>query len=88
MIKTSKEEQYLNNIQKIVNGGTPNNRDTLLKVFKSQNINNNQKISQSEKTIREKVDKREKYDIDVITGGALTKDVLPELLLFPPIIGE
>ena len=38
--------------------------------------------------MREKVDKREKYDIDVIPGGALTKDVLPELLLFPPIFGE
>ena len=86
--KTSKEEQYLNNIQKILNGGIPNNRDTVFKVFKSQKINNNQKISASEKTIREKVINREKYDIDVIPGGALTKDVLPELLLFPPIIGE
>ena len=86
--KTSKEEQYLNNIQKILNGGIPNNRDTVFKVFKSQKINNNQKISASEKTIREKVSNREKYDIDVIPGGALTKDVLPALLLFPPIIGE
>jgi len=86
--KTSKEEQYLNNIQKILNGGIPNNRDTVFKVFKSQKINNNQKLSASEKTIREKVSNREKYDIDVIPGGALTKDVLPELLLFPPIIGE
>ena len=86
--KTSKEEQYLNNIQKILNGGIPNNRDTVFKVFKSQKINNNKKISASEKTIREKVSNREKYDIDVIPGGALTKDVLPELLLFPPIIGE
>ena len=86
--KTSKEEQYLNNIQKILNGGIPNNRDTVFKVFKSQKINNNQKISASEKTIREKVSNREKYDIDLIPGGALTKDVLPELLLFPPIIGE
>ena len=86
--KTSKEEQYLNNIQKILNGGIPNNRDTVFKVFKSQKINNNQKLSASEKTLREKVSNREKYDIDVIPGGALTKDVLPELLLFPPIIGE
>ena len=86
--KTSKEEQYLNNIQKILNGGIPNNRDTVFKVFKSQKINNNKKISASEKTIREKVSNREKYDIDVIPGGALTKDVLPELLLFAPIIGE
>lgn len=88
VIKTAKEEQYLNNIQKILNGGVPNNRDTLIKVFKSQNINNDQVISKSEKTIREKVNNREKYEIDVISGGALTKDVLPELLLFPPITGE
>lgn len=86
--KTSKEEQYLNNFRKIINGGVPNNRDTIIQEFKSQNINNQQKLSSSEKTIREKVNNREKYDIDVIHGGALTKDVLPELLLFPPIIGE
>ena len=38
--------------------------------------------------MRDKVNKREKYDIDVIPGGALKKDVLPEILLFPPIVGE
>ena len=86
--KTAKEEQYLNNIKKILNGGTPNNRDTIIKNFKSQNINNDQVISQSEKRIREKVNKREKYEIDVVDKGLITKDVLPELLLFPPIIGE
>jgi len=88
VIKTANEEQYLNNIQKILNGGVPNNRDTLIKIFKSQNKNNSQFISKSEKTIREKVNKREKYDIDVIAGSVTTKNVLPELLLFPPIIGE
>ena len=88
IIKTNKEEQYITNIQKILNGDTPVDRDTSNKVFKSQNINTTNELSFSEKTIREKVDKREKYDIDVIPGGALTKDVLPELLLFPPLVGE
>jgi murein DD-endopeptidase MepM/ murein hydrolase activator NlpD len=88
IIKTNKEEQYITNIQKILNGDTPIDRDSSEKVFKSQNINTSNELSFSEKTIREKVDKREKYDIDVIPGGALTKDVLPELLLFPPLVGE
>ena len=78
----------MTNFQKIVNGDTPIDRDSSEKVFKSQNINTTNELSFSEKTIREKVDKREKYDIDVIPGGALTKDVLPELLLFPPLVGE
>ena len=86
--KTNKEEQYIANIQKILNGDIPIDRDSSNRVFKSQNINTKNELSFSEKTIREKVDKREKYDIDVIPGGALTKDVLPELLLFPPIVGE
>jgi murein DD-endopeptidase MepM/ murein hydrolase activator NlpD len=88
IIKISKEEQYITNFQKIVKGDMPINRDSSGKVFKSQNINTTNELSFSEKTIREKVDKREKYDIDVIPGGALTKDVLPELLLFPPLAGE
>tara|TARA_B100000965_G_C19499774_1_gene716903 strand:+ start:178 stop:1077 length:900 start_codon:yes stop_codon:yes gene_type:complete len=88
IIKTNKEEQYITNIQKILNGDMPVDRDTFNEVFKSQNINTTNELSFSEKTIREKVDKREKYDIDVIPGGALTKDVLPELLLFPPLVGE
>ena len=45
-------------------------------------------ISPSEKSIREKVQNREKFDIDVIPGGALKSEVLPQLLLFPPIKGE
>ena len=88
IVKTNKEERYINNIQKILNGDTPIDRESSAKVFKSQSIDAKNEVSNSEKTIREKVDKREKYDIDVIPGGALTKDVLPELLLFPPIIGE
>ena len=88
IVKTNKEERYINNIQKILNGDTPIDRESSAKVFKSQSIDTKNEVSNSEKTIREKVDKREKYDIDVIPGGALTKDVLPELLLFPPIIGE
>ena len=31
---------------------------------------------------------REKFDIDVIPGVALKSEVLPQLLLFPPIKGE
>ena len=88
IIKINKEEQYMTNFQKIVNGDTPIDRNNFEKVFKSQNIDTTNELSISEKTIREKVDKREKYDIDVIPGGALTKDVLPELLLFPPLVGE
>jgi len=88
IIKINKEEQYITNFQKIVKGDTPIVRDNSNNVFKSQNINTTNELSFSEKTIREKVDKREKYDIDVIPGGALTKDVLPELLLFPPLVGE
>lgn len=88
IVKTNKEERYIYNIQKILNGDTPIDRESSAKVFKSQSIDTKNEVSTSEKTIREKVDKREKYDIDVIPGGALTKDVLPELLLFPPIIGE
>ena len=38
--------------------------------------------------MREKVQNREKFDIDIIPGGALKSEVLPELLLFPPIKGE
>jgi murein DD-endopeptidase MepM/ murein hydrolase activator NlpD len=88
IIKINKEEQYITNFQKIVKGDTPIDRNNFDKVFKSQNINTTNELSISEKTIREKVKKREKYEIDIIPGGALTKDVLPELLLFPPLVGE
>ena len=88
IIKINKEEQYMTNFQKIVNGDTPIDRNNFEKVFKSQNIDTTNELSISEKTIREKVNNREKYEIDIIPGGALTKDVLPELLLFPPLVGE
>jgi len=88
IVKTEKEEQYINNIQKILRGDSPNSRDTIFREFKPRKANSENVLSVSEKTIREKVNKREKYDIDVIPGGALKKDVLPEILLFPPIIGE
>ena len=88
IIKINKEEQYITNFQKIVKGDTPIDRNNFDKVFKSQKINTKNELSISEKTIREKVNKREKYEIDIIPGGALTKDVLPELLLFPPLVGE
>jgi hypothetical protein len=73
IIKTNKEEQYITNIQKILNGDTPIDRDSSEKVFKSQNINSTNELSFSEKTIREKVDKREKYDIDVIPWWCTNK---------------
>ena len=88
IVKTEKEEQYINNIQKILRGDSPNSRDTIFREFKPRKVNSENVLSVSEKTIREKVNKREKYDIDIIPGGALKKDVLPEILLFPPIIGE
>lgn len=88
IVKTEKEEQYINNIQKILRGDSPNSRDTIFREFKPRKANSENVLSVSEKTIREKVNKREKYDIDIIPGGALKKDVLPEILLFPPIIGE
>ena len=88
IVKTEKEEQYINNIQKILRGDSPNSRDTIFRDFKPKKANSENVLSVSEKTMREKVNKREKYDIDVIPGGALKKDVLPEILLFPPIVGE
>lgn len=88
IVKTKKEEQYINNIQKILRGDSPTSRDTIFRDFKPKKANSENVLSVSEKTMREKVNKREKYDIDVIPGGALKKDVLPEILLFPPIVGE
>ena len=88
IVKTEKEEQYINNIQKILRGDSPNSRDTIFREFKPKKANSENVLSVSEKNMREKVNKREKYDIDLIPGGALKKDVLPEILLFPPIVGE
>ncbi len=89
IIKTEKEEKYLNNVQQILNGTVPSNdQDTSLEKFKSVKSNQKDEISSSEKSLREKVTNREKYDLDIIPGGSLKSEVLPELLLFPPINGE
>jgi len=87
--KTKKEEKYLINVQQILSGDIPiDEQDTNWKQFKPVNSEEKNKLSNSEKSIREKVDNREKFDVDIIPGGALKNEVLPELLLFPPITGE
>ncbi len=87
--KTEKEKSYINNVMQILNGSIPiNEKDTSWKKIKPSTNSNTNKISSSEKSMREKVQNREKFDIDVIPGGALKSEVLPELLLFPPIKGE
>ena len=87
--KTEKEKSYINNVMQILNGSIPiNEKDTSWKKIKPSTNSNNNEISSSEKSMREKVQNREKFDIDVIPGGALKSEVLPELLLFPPIKGE
>tara|TARA_B100001093_G_scaffold473775_1_gene497957 strand:+ start:1900 stop:2799 length:900 start_codon:yes stop_codon:yes gene_type:complete len=89
ILKTEKEEKYLNNVQQILNGTVPSgDLDTSLEKFKSVKSKQKDKISTSEKSLREKVTNREKYDLDIIPGGSLKSEVLPELLLFPPINGE
>ena len=87
--KTEKEKSYINNVMQILNGSIPiNEKDTSWKKIKPNANSNANEISSSEKSMREKVQNREKFDIDVIPGGALKSEVLPELLLFPPIKGE
>ena len=87
--KTEKEKSYINNVMQILNGSIPiNEKDTSWKKIKLNANSNTNEISSSEKSMREKVQNREKFDIDVIPGGALKSEVLPELLLFPPIKGE
>ena len=87
--KTKKEEKYQINVQQILSGDIPiDKQDTNWKQFKPVNSEEKNKLSNSEKSIREKVDNREKFDVDIIPGGALKNEVLPELLLFPPITGE
>ena len=89
ILKTKKEEKYLKNVQQILNGTVPSNdQDTSLEKFKSVKSKQKDEISTSEKSLREKVTNREKYDLDIIPGGSLKSEVLPELLLFPPINGE
>lgn len=87
--KTEKEKSYINNVMQILNGSIPiNEKDTSWKKINPSANSNTNEISSSEKSMREKVQNREKFDIDVIPGGALKSEVLPELLLFPPIKGE
>ena len=87
--KTEKEKLYINNVMQILNGSIPiDEKDTSWKKIKTSSNSNTNKISSSEKSMREKVQNREKFDIDIIPGGALKSEVLPELLLFPPIKGE
>jgi len=87
--KTEKEKLYINNVMQILNGSIPiDEKDTSWKKIQASSNSNTNEISSSEKSIREKVQNREKFDIDIIPGGALKSEVLPELLLFPPIKGE
>lgn len=87
--KTEKEKSYIKNVMQILNGNIPiDEKDTSWKKLKPSSNSNTNEISSSEKSMREKVQNREKFDIDVIPGGALKSEVLPELLLFPPIKGE
>ena len=87
--KTEKEKSYINNVMQILNGSIPiNEKDTSWKKINPNANSNTNEISSSERSMREKVQNREKFDIDVIPGGALKSEVLPELLLFPPIKGE
>ena len=87
--KTEKEKLYINNVMQILNGSIPiDEKDTSWKKIQASSNSNTNVISSSEKSMREKVQNREKFDIDIIPGGALKSEVLPELLLFPPIKGE
>ena len=87
--KTEKEKLYINNVMQILNGSIPiDEKDTSWKKIQASSNSNTNAISSSEKSMREKVQNREKFDIDIIPGGALKSEVLPELLLFPPIKGE
>jgi len=89
ILKTEKGERYLNNVQQILNGTIPTyENDSSIANFSSVKVNQKDVVSSSEKSLREKVNNREKYDVDIIPGGALKSEVLPELLLFPPIKGE
>ena len=87
--KTEKEKVYINNVLEILNGNIPlDEKDTNWTKIKTNVSPTQNEISPSEKSIREKVQNREKFDVDIIPGGALKSEVLPQLLLFPPIKGE
>ncbi|MDG2343854.1 MAG: M23 family metallopeptidase [Flavobacteriales bacterium] len=83
------EDQYLNNLKELLNGSIPTTAiDSFKKDFQKSEVVANDYVSESEKSLREKVQKREKYEVDVFQGGALSNEVLPEVLLYPPIKGE
>ena len=83
------ENQYLNNLKELLNGSIPTTAiDSFKKEFQKSEVVANDYVSESEKSLREKVQKREKYEVDVFQGGALSNEVLPEVLLYPPIKGE
>jgi len=83
------EDQYLNNLKELLNGSIPTTAiDSFKKEFQKSEVVANDYVSESEKSLREKVQKREKYEVDVFQGGALSNEVLPEVLLYPPIKGE
>ena len=85
---------YINNLKEILSGSVPTsatvayNIDTNDIKSKQNEKGSEDVVSESEKLLREKVNKREKYEVDVFQGGALSNDVLPELLLYPPVKGE
>ena len=79
--KTEKEKSYINNVMQILNGRIPiNEKDTSWKKIKPDANSNTNEISSSEKSMREKVQNREKFDIDAIPGGALKSEVLLSLI--------
>ncbi len=83
------EDQYLNNLKELLSGSIPTTAiDSFKKEFQKSEVVANDYVSESEKSLREKVQKREKYEVDVFQGGALSNEVLPEVLLYPPIKGE
>jgi murein DD-endopeptidase MepM/ murein hydrolase activator NlpD len=83
------EEQYLTNLKQLLNGSVPRTAiDSFKKEFQKVDAVTNDHVSETEKSLREKVRKREKYEIDVFQGGSLSSEVLPEVLLYPPIKGE
>ena len=73
----------------ILNGSIPiDEKDTSWKKIQASSNSNTNEISSSEKSMREKVQNRERNSILISFRGALKSEVLPELLLFPPIKGE
>ncbi len=83
------EDQYLTNLKQLLTGSVPTTAiDSFKKEFQEAETVTNDFVSETEKSMREKVQKREKYEIDVFQGGALSNEVLPEVLLYPPIKGE